>query len=355
MFRRPALSQIATAAAAAIPAVEADGSPVKRVQLLPLGNISCRDGRKFKLADASAAATAIETSRAYHGRTDIVVDYDHHSEGAQTKGTRSIASGWIDPATLSVEDDGIYGDIAWTGAGAAHLAAREYRYLSPTFWFDKLGNVLGLKSVALLNNPAIDELAALAATQETVMLTDIALKLGLPETATAEEIIAAIGALQPADNFTAMAAALSTAATGLGLSADAAVPDVLAAAAVAAAASAGAPDPTKFVPIEQLTAVNAKLVALEGAATATAATAAVDAAVASGKIAPASRDHFLKSAEKDLPGFVALAATMPVILGDGEVVDTTKKDGMHGLTEAELTMCTTMGVTPEQFLKAKDA
>ncbi|MFB9160491.1 phage protease, partial [Chromobacterium violaceum] len=57
---------------------------------------------------------------------------------------------------------GLYAtDVEWTDKAAAMIVAKEYRYLSPVFTYDKQGRVTGLLHVALTNNPALDELPEL--------------------------------------------------------------------------------------------------------------------------------------------------------------------------------------------------
>ena len=218
---------VAAAAAVAL-APPAAGAP-SRVQLFPLGRTTLRDGRVFEIADAAAAQTVIANTLGYAGRMALVIDYDHQTEfGAKPGvGGKAPAAGWIETASLTVEPDGIWGEVSWTPAAAAALEAREYRYLSPMFFHAKDGRVLALKGAGLVNVPAIDQLAAVAsATPETNLmdLTKIAAALGLAATATETEILAGIAAAN------AGAPAVAAAATQLGLAATASLADVVAAA-----------------------------------------------------------------------------------------------------------------------------
>ena len=137
-----------------------------------------------------------------------------------------------------------------------------------------------------------------------------------------DKILAALGLAKDSGEDAALSAlnALLTAntalATALGLGKDAKPADIQAAAlsavsdrkklveaagvadgkiddavaALAARVQAGNPDPTKFVPIEQVTALQADIKKLREDTTAAAAEEAVDKAMKAGKLAPALRD-----------------------------------------------------------------
>lgn len=93
---------------------------------------------------------------------DILIDYEHQSLNAE-KGM-APAAGWFKRAVWR-EGDGLYAaDVRWTEKAAAMIAAKEYRYISPVFSFDKhTGEVQGLVSLGLVNQPALQGLADLAA------------------------------------------------------------------------------------------------------------------------------------------------------------------------------------------------
>lgn len=81
---------------------------------------------------------------------------------AVKNGQPAPAAGWI--KQLESRGDGLWGLIEWTAKASAHLAAKEYRYLSPVFNFTPSGEVTRVLRAALTNNPAL-ELTALASAQ----------------------------------------------------------------------------------------------------------------------------------------------------------------------------------------------
>lgn len=86
--------------------------------------------------------------------------------------------------------------------------------------------------------------------------------------------------------------------------------------------------------------------------------AAVDAAVAAGKIAPASKDYHLAScrAEGGLDRFRNMIAAAPAITA-ASGADRKDPPAGHaaGLNAEELAMCRAFNMTPEDFAKTKSA
>lgn len=317
-----------------------------RVLLFPMGAVTTRDGRNYRLDDLAHANRVIAASVAYAGRRQIPCDYDHQLVYGVGKGAggQAPAAGWIDPASLTADAQGIWATVTWTETAAARLAAREYRYVSPSFHAGPDGRLSKILYLSLVNDHAIDELPAVASVTnpENPEMDKIALALGLPADATMEAILAAIAKTgQPP-------AAMATAASALGLAADATLETVLTAAAAAATAT---PDPAKFVPVDALTAANARLNALEAAHQERIITAAVE----SGKITPALRPWATDLLKKDEAAFNAYLASAPVLVTAGAQLDGQPGDkpGTHGLTPYEIQTAAAFGLTPEEFAAAK--
>lgn len=328
--------------AAASVEVVADGAPKRRVQLLPLGVVALRDGRgPFRLADRAAAEAVVSATRQRAGRTAIVIDYDHqtHFGAREGVGGQAPAAGWIDPASLAVQDDGIWGDVEWTEAAARRLAAREYRYLSPLFSYDEsTGAVVAIINAGLTNTPAIEALAAVASTQskpENMMsFAKIAAALGLAAAATEEECLVKISAL--VEGASASATALAAASRKLGLK-DATLDAVIAAATTV--------DPEKYVPAAVVSDLTARLAKLEGEQ----AEAIVAAAQQAGKITPSQREFWLgrmKAAPEETAAYLATAT--PVIAA-GAVLDGNPGKAAGALTDTEAAVARAMGMTTDQY------
>ena len=188
--------QFATAALARNirPIEGGSGGKKSWIHILPSGRFTAVDGRgpwSVKSADQVIAAT-----RAYHGRKEIVVDFEHQTIHQKNNGRPAPAAGWI--SALQARPDGIWAQVEWLGKAADFIANREYRYLSPVFRTDNAGSVISIMSVGLTNNPALDTLTALATAEFTPMKEDMSLSgrlsaarklLNLPDDVSPENIL----------------------------------------------------------------------------------------------------------------------------------------------------------------------
>lgn len=317
-----------------------------RVLLFPMGEAALRGhGKKVRLVDEAHARDVIAASVAHAGNANIPVDYDHQLVFGAQKGVggQAPAAGWIDPASLTADAQGIWATVEWTQTAAARLAAREYRYVSPSFWDGPDGRLRAIAHLSLVNYPAITDLPAVASVTnpENPQMNKIALALGLPADASEEAILAAIAKMGTPP------AAMATAASALGLGADATLEAVLTAAAAAATAT---PDPTKFVPVDALTAANARLNALEAERHERIITAAAEA----GKITPALRPWATDLLKKDEKAFEAYLASAPVLVTAGaQLSDQPGDKDANGLTPTEIQTASALGLSAEAFAAEK--
>lgn len=221
------------------------------VRLLPAGTFRAADGSgrptdapSWRL-DADIAGVLIARHNARASRR--VVDYEHQTLHAAQNGQPAPAAGWITALSYR-ESDGLYAEIEWSEKAAAMIAAGEYRYLSPVFHYDSTGQVLDILMAGLTNNPGLDgltDLAALSAVfenlppdQETKPMKLLLAALGLAETATEAEAVAALDALKTQSG------------------------QVASLTAEIATLKAAAPDPAKFVPADAVVTMQAQIAAL---------------------------------------------------------------------------------------------
>lgn len=282
------------------------------VMLLPAGRFHGRDGRgPYATGDQAEMAAIVARSVARAGSTDIVVDYDHQTVFAAVPGVGGVApaAGWI--RELQARPDGIWARIAWTAAARERIRAGEYRYISPVYGHTRDGVVLLVQSAGLTNTPNLDLAGAVAARAlppSGDTMKSIAKALGLAEDAAEDAVLVAVNRVLVAST------ALASVARAAGLP-DAAAPDVIVTAVQSAAASARtAPDPAKFVPVDQVLAVQRELSALKATIAGDKAEQAVEAAIAAGKVAPAMKDWASAYAKADLAGFQAFASLAPAIV-----------------------------------------
>lgn len=271
-------------------ALNTEGGVPASVQLLPAGSVVGRDGRAWLNSHPGVVLSAFNT----HGGP-LAIDYEHASE--KDTGAPAPASGWI----TALEDRGgeIWGTVEWTERAANMIAAKEYRFLSPVFYFDEAMNVVAMKGAGLTNQPnlimtALNKRGSFSSpdiptpleNQHMDKATRIALckSLGLADEASDAAILTAVTTLKD-DRQVAMN-------------------------------KAETPDPKKFVPIADYDLVKTNLATATNSLHESAkleAEAIVDQAIKNGKIAPSSKDYHLAACkvEGGLENFQKMVEAAP--------------------------------------------
>lgn len=349
-------------------ALAPDGTAPEWIQLLPAGTVQPMDGRPaWTVTDAAAL---IRGSLATAAGGMLTIDYDHAMDLAAPRGERAPAAGWI--TALESRADGIWGRVDWTGPGSAAVAAREYRFFSPSFHFDpdtrRVTRILG---GALVNRPALPQLPALTHTTHGEPMDEFlkALRkaLGLPDSADQGAVLAAVQ--QARSQSSPLAATLAAAAgldatataeqiagkvkaavTGLATVATAAgLPAASDAAAVATAVATLKANATAATLLEtQLATLSAQVKALEADKLA----AKVDAAIQAGKFTPAQRADMLALAAANPELFDRITASAPALLKPGTDTPAGGKPPAAGeLTAEQKAVCVAMGLSEDDYKK----
>ena len=326
------------------------------VHLMPAGSVTARDGRRWTVDAEAVVAHTIARA----GDTDIVIDYEHQSQLAESNGQPAPAAGWI--KQIEVRSGGVWGLVRWTTRARELLKTKEYRYLSPTFTHDDEGNVQLIVSAALTNLPALD-MTALATistkmpqANKMTILEKLGRLLGLAKDA---DEGAAMDKVQSLIDQTTHHAALTKA---LAIDPTAKADEQLAAARALldkankaeAIGKPPDPDPAAYVPREEFTALAKTLAELQTAQANTAATAAVDQAVSAGKVTPSTRSWAERYAQSDLEGFLAYCQAAPVIVAPGEAGWPLPGDG-NSLAAHEVAICKMTGITEKAYLAQRDS
>lgn len=322
-IRAAVLPELATCASA-VPIPVGSGAAPDWVMIMPPGEFRGVDGRgPWKLTDPQAVIAA---SSAVNGGQGFCVDYNHQSVFAVSNGGEAPAAGWVDQ--LELREGAIWAHVDWTGDGANAVAARHYRFVSPTFKFDPAtGAVQQIVSVGLVNNPNLVELPAI---NSQIAPTG--------QGASMEEFLAALR-------------------QALGLAADAGQDAVLTACrssvATCAALSASVPDPAKFVPMAAFAELQTHVKSLSESATRRNATEAVNAAMLAGKVTPALKDWAMGFASSNPDGFTAWCAAAPSIVKPGGIGLTGEAPGALAIPdEASKAVCAALGIDPAKFATA---
>ena len=307
-------------------AVNVDGIP-KEVKLLPLGHVHSQKG-DFLVDDESVELIQKQFK---NRKVDLVIDYEHQT----LKDVQAPAGGWIED--IYKGKDAVVAKVRWTDRAKEYLKNLEYRYLSPVVITRKSDRrAIALHSAALTNTPAIDGMFALVNTMDLddfeedkedvqMDMKKLAALLGLPESATEEDVEKALAAAKAAmeANKTAegkpdggsgdtVPVANSVILSMLGLDGEAKTEDV---AAAIMTLKAGHPD-------EDIRALKQELEQR-------AAQELVQTALKAGKITAAQKEWAQAYALSDKEGFQRFAEKAPVVVPVGKLdtPDTKKEPG----------------------------
>lgn len=340
------------AIAACIFEIQAEGPAI---QLFPVGAFKARDGRPRDVAagawfiDAQVAQRLIAQAAAR--ATDVVIDYEHQTLNSAENGLPAPAAAWFSGSGLEWrEGQGLFATgVQWTDKASAMLAAREYRYLSPVFTYDKqTGEVLELLHVGLTNYPALDGMASLPA------LAAARFELAAPGTACAEEnprvnreqLIALLGLSTDASDED-----IQTALTAL--KADAGKTGELQQ-ALAALKTERKPDPAKFAPIEVVESLKQDIAALKATQVEGEVGQLVEAGLEDGRLLPAQEEWARDLGKKDVAALKTYLEKTPAIAAlKGQQTNrhqTATPSKVDELDAEALAVCKAMGVSPEDYL-----
>ena len=290
---------------------EGDAAP-EWIQLLPKGpELKGNDGRKWSLGNPQGLVEAFNARGLKRP-----IDINHAAFLKAPLGEEAPASGWIEE--LAVRDGATFGRVAWTPKGREAVLNRDYRYISPSFSHDAKGNVVELLGAGLVNTP---NFTLPALNNETrPMFKDLLKKLGLAETASENDAIAAVEKLQTAQN-------------------------------------AQKPDLNLFVPrTDYVVALNRaeaaeKTLADQAKASHDAEVAAlIDGAIKAGKIAPASKDFYIATcaSEEGLASFKKHVETLPKMFDPAGVEKKTDANAV-ALNAEQADVARFMSIDPKAF------
>lgn len=335
--------------------IELSGVPTE-IKILPLGRVHSQKG------DFNVDEESFELIRKQFKdrKLDLVIDYEHQT----LSDVQAPAGGWI--KELYKGEDAIIAKVEWTAKAAEYLKNKEYRYLSPVVLVRKRDQkATAIHSVAFTNTPAIDGMFALVNSLDiediskggNIMdLKELAKALGLPETATEEEIKKAVeDAAKAAEKLKEMeekkpedkpgeggkpqevteVVANSTILSMLGLKEGAKTEDV---AASIMALKTGTPD------------TQAELLALKQRMQERDADEEVQKALKAGKITAAQTGWAKSYALKDMDGFKGFVEKAPVVVPPGKL-ELKDAPAAQGSDEVDVAILKNMGVSMEDVKK----
>ena len=351
----PSVPFTALMASQALPAFDAGQAAPDWVHLLPApvgGKIGTTDNRgPYHVTDPAAliAASFAQADR-------LPIDENHSTDLAAPRGEPAPARGWI--VGMEARADGIWGQVEWNAAGADLVTGKAYRAISPVILHDAAKSIHSILRASLVNRPNIRGLTALHQQQDIDMtfMQKLAAKLGLPEDATEEAILAAIGSAGGGKaSDTALQSALTEIGVALGVQAgDTAA--IVTAAKSAKVANSGTPAEITALQSEIATLTTSLNAVTEGQARA-AAEAFVDAAIKAGKNgAKPSRARLIALHMSDTAAAVEIVGNMVALSPSGTtVLPPAAKDGEVALNAEQLSAATALGIDPKKYAETLKA
>lgn len=181
-------------------------------QIVPIGEFPVSaegpQGQRIKLSQVIDPEAITAMATAFQTDGELLVDYDHASLDEDKP---SEAAGWI--REVEARADGLYARIEWTDTGNAAVTNKRYRYVSPVWNRNDCAQIgagrvrpLRMDSLALTNVPNLKGMRPLsnrADRDESLnnragedQMKELIMLLGLAETATDADVVAAVQALK---------------------------------------------------------------------------------------------------------------------------------------------------------------
>lgn len=295
---------------------EIDKAKYGRIQLLPYGKFRATDGRPtdveaWYVTDTNGADVV---ALANNQRNPLPIDYEHQIIHSLKNGKEAPSAGWMEYFYFTPQ--GIFADVRWTDKAADYIKNGEYRYISAVFAYDTDGYVRKIFHAALTNTPALDGMEeAMVAASVNLLQEDNPMD---------KKLLAALCALfaLKADASEADITEKVTALSAAKGDSPVDVLDVYAKLAekeqsvAALSTQVGNPDPAKFVPVEQVVALQADFNALKTSVEADKKEALITTALSQGKLAPALKEWAESLSVEALSTYLEKAPAMAALSGE---------------------------------------
>ena len=333
---------------------EIDKAKYGRIQLLPYGKFRAIDGRPtdveaWYVTDTNGAdVVALANSQ----KNPLPIDYEHQILHSQQNGKEAPSAGWME--YLYFNPQGIFADVRWTDKAAEYIKNGEYRYISAVFAYDTNGYVRKIFHAALTNNPALDGMDEVMVAASVQLLNQQKEKPAMDKKLQAA--LCALLALK-ADASEAEITEKVTALSAAKGDSPVALLDVYAKLAekeqsvAALTAQAGKPDPAKFVPVEQVAALQADFNALKNSVETDKKEALIQAALSQGKLSPALKDWAQSLSVEALRAYLEKAPAMAALSGEPQA-KTDPDQNVVALSAAEQAAARALGMTEAEYIKA---
>lgn len=329
--------------------LEIDKAKYGRIQLLPYGKFRATDGRPtdveaWYVTDTNGADVV---ALANNQRNPLPIDYEHQIIHSLKNGKEAPSAGWMEYFYFTPQ--GIFADVRWTDKAADYIKNGEYRYISAVFAYDTDGYVRKIFHAALTNTPALDgmEEAMVAASVNLLQEDNPMDKKLLAALCTLFALKADANEADITEKVTALSAAKGDSPVD--------VLDVYAKLAekeqsvAALSTQVGNPDPAKFVPVEQVVALQADFNALKTSVEADKKAALITAALLQGKLAPALKDWAQSLSVEALSAYLEKAPAMAALSGEPQAKGDPEQK-VAALSAAESAAAKALGLSEKDYM-----
>lgn len=328
---------------------EIDKAKYGRIQLLPYGKFRATDGRPtdveaWYVTDTNGADVV---ALANNQRNPLPIDYEHQIIHSLKNGKEAPSAGWMEYFYFTPQ--GIFADVRWTDKAADYIKNGEYRYISAVFAYDTEGYVRKIFHAALTNTPALDgmEEAMVAASVNLLQEDNPMDKKLLAALCTLFVLKADASEADITEKVTALSAAKGDSSVD--------VLDVYAKLAekersvAALSTQVGNPDPAKFVPVDQVAALQADFNALKTSVEADKKAALITAALSQGKLAPALKDWAQSLSVEALSAYLEKAPAMAALSGEPQAKGDPEQK-VVALSAAESAAAKALGLSEKDYM-----
>ena len=328
---------------------EIDKAKYGRIQLLPYGKFRATDGRPtdveaWYVTDTNGADVV---ALANNQRNPLPIDYEHQIIHSLKNGKEAPSAGWMEYFYFTPQ--GIFADVRWTDKAADYIKNGEYRYISAVFAYDTDGYVRKIFHAALTNTPALDGMEeAMVAASVNLLQEDNPMD---------KKLLAALCALfaLKADASEADITEKVTALSAAKGDSPVDVLDVYAKLAekeqsvAALSTQVSNPDPAKFVPVDQVVALQADFNALKTSVEADKKEALITTALSQGKLAPALKEWAESLSVEALSTYLEKAPAMAALSGEPQAKGDPEQK-VAALSAAESAAAKALGLSEKDYM-----
>lgn len=326
-----------------------DGSTNGRIQLFPFGRFFPADKREgseggWYVDDSNGAMLADQINLL---AIDLMIDYEHQTLYIEQNGQPNPAAGWIKRAEY-ISGEGLFADVEWTAKASQQIKAKEYRYISPLFIPEQDGKVTKVLNAALTNRPALHNLAEAFAlssqfNQKDIVMLKLLQQLFGADNATEDEIKQKLTALCETKGTSQVA--LSEVYIELHKQSAEVV-------ALNEQVKKGV-DPTQYVALAEMKAVQDELTSLKTQMTANKVDALVSQALSEGRLLPAQKEwatHLGKTNLQALSDYLETTVPNPALVAN-QAKEKPVERNVVALSDAEKATAKMLGMSEAEFIK----